>query len=126
MDGSESVSTRHRYGVPYGDAVADCVLVLVVCAALVLEGVYPTWLPIVLLVMFGQFVATSGLERPVYDPIGKYYGGFLYASLTLTFLVPHPTVARTALLAVVAATVGTLTSRTVFLVRRRRCVPVAS
>lgn len=111
--------TRSIWG-PYGDAIADFLVALLGFTAVVLDGVYPAWLLGVIIVMFAQFVVTSGVERPVYDPVGKYYGVLLFAALGVSLLHPHPAVTQAVLVGIVAVTVVTLTSRAGFLVRHRR------
>lgn len=62
----------------YFDVSADFAVVVAGLAALNQAGVYPDWCTAVVLVMFLQFIATSLSGRMRYDPLGRYYGGFLY------------------------------------------------
>ena len=59
---------------PYLDPVSDFVFVLVGFSSLVALRIYPLWLVFLIIFMFFQFIMSSGLKKPVYDPIGKYYG----------------------------------------------------
>ena len=61
----------------YFDVFADFVVVQSVFSMFVIQGMYPIWVYLLIVVMFAQFVLTSaGLTRIVYDPVGKYFGGF--------------------------------------------------
>ena len=105
---------------PYADAMADCLLILASFAAFVAEGIYHFWMLAVIVVMFMQFVLTSGLRRPVYDPLGKYYGVALFSAIAVTLLLPPPMVQTTIPLAVVGFTLASATSRSLFLPRQGR------
>jgi len=73
----------------YLDATADFLVVLASFTAFVRQGVYPWWTVLVIVSMFLQFIVTSKLGRPIYDPVGKYYGTFLFAAIGVTLLWPH-------------------------------------
>ena len=114
-----------RFGVmppfsPYADAMADCLLVLASFAAFVAVGIYPPWILALIAVMFIQFVVTSGLRRPIYDPLGKYYGVSLFAAIAASLLLPAPMIHTAVLLAVVGFTLASLASRSLFLLRDDR------
>jgi CDP-diacylglycerol--glycerol-3-phosphate 3-phosphatidyltransferase/cardiolipin synthase len=72
----------------YLDAAADFTLLFAAFTVLVLRSVYPAWLLLVIGVMFIQFIVTSRLKTPVYDPVGKYIGAMLYAALFALLLLP--------------------------------------
>ena len=99
---------------PYLDAAADFVFVLAAFSAFVYRGLYPRWTLLLLVAMFLQFVFTSGRERPVYDPVGKYYGVFLFASIALTLAFPRPEAYRLVLIGMLVFTAGSLASRYAF------------
>ena len=71
----------------YLDVVSDFILLLTVFTAFVITGIYPQWILILIIFMFLQFVLSSSLKMPVYDPLGKYLGTVLFggAFITLTF-----------------------------------------
>ncbi len=73
----------------YLDIVADFILVIFSFTAFVLLGIYPSWVLILIVLMFSQFIITSRFKKPVYDPIGKYYGGFLFSIILLTLIFPN-------------------------------------
>lgn len=61
----------------YLDVVADFTFVFLALYSLVIKLLYPFWILIVISLFFIQFLFTSSTKRPVYDPLGKYYGAFL-------------------------------------------------
>jgi len=104
---------------PYFDATADFVLVLAAFLAFAIKGIYPFWVLLLIGSMFLQFVVTSGLARPVYDPVGKYYGVFLFGATGITLAFPNPVVYDAVLIAILGFTAASVVSRCTFLVRRR-------
>lgn len=71
------------------DIAADLGVVLCGFGAFATLGVYPWWLLLVFGAMFAQFVVTSRrARRPIYDPIGKYYGAMLFGVLGVTLAFP--------------------------------------
>jgi len=70
----------------YLDIIADLILVLTGFIAFIIKGIYPIWILIVIGAMFLQFVITSRTKTPVYDPIGKYYGSFLFLVIFITLI----------------------------------------
>jgi CDP-diacylglycerol--glycerol-3-phosphate 3-phosphatidyltransferase/cardiolipin synthase len=100
---------------PYSDAVADFFLVLAAFGAFVIEGLYPFWILLLIVVMFAQFVLTSRLARPVYDPVGKYYGVFLFCAVGVTLVLPYAAVYQAVLVIILGFTIVSMISRTVFL-----------
>ncbi len=75
------------YGA-YLDTIADFILVATVFLAFIIVGIYPYWLLILIIFMFLQFILTSGIKKPIYDPIGKYYGALLFACAGITLILP--------------------------------------
>ena len=62
----------------YLDAIADCLLILTAFSIFVFVGFYPFWILILIGFMFVQFLLTSKLKQPIYDPIGRYCGVFFF------------------------------------------------
>jgi len=104
----------------YLDATADFLVVLASFTAFVRQGVYPWWTVLVIVSMFLQFIVTSKLGRPIYDPVGKYYGTFLFAAIGVTLLWPHSIIRHAIPWCILGLTAASVTSRVVFLVRSRR------
>ena len=107
---------------PYADPIADFILVLAAFSAFVARGIYPLWTLLLIGVMFLQFVWTSGCKKPVYDPVGKYYGLFLFAAVGITLAFPSPAVRRVMLFGLSVFTAVSVAGRVVFLVRRARSI----
>ena len=89
LDGhiARRLNVQTRVGM-YFDATADFLMVLAGMMGLVSRGLYPAWCPVVVTVMFGQFIASSLGLRLGYDPLGKYYGGFLLGLVFAGILLP--------------------------------------
>jgi CDP-diacylglycerol--glycerol-3-phosphate 3-phosphatidyltransferase/cardiolipin synthase len=66
------------------DVTADFVFITGVFYYFILQGLYPIWVLVFIVFMFAQFVITSKLSKVFYDPLGKYYGSFLYGAIVLT------------------------------------------
>ena len=96
---------------PYSDAVADFVLVLAAFSAFVLRGIYPFWILLLIVAMFAQFVLTSRLKRPIYDPVGKYYGVFLFLATGVTLVLRHVAVRQAVLVIILGFTIASVISR---------------
>jgi CDP-diacylglycerol--glycerol-3-phosphate 3-phosphatidyltransferase len=104
----------------YLDPVADFVLVFLSFSAFSLREFYPSWILLVLALAFLFFVVSSKRERPLYDPVGKYYGTFLMTTIGVTLLYPVEFVFNTVLLLIIAYTLGLVISRTAFLWKNRK------
>jgi phosphatidylglycerophosphate synthase len=109
----------------YFDATADFLFVLIAFGAFVMQGLYPAWTVLVIGGMFLQFVLTSRLGRPTYDPVGKYYGVFLFVVTGVTLILPRPVVCDVMLVGIVGLTGVSIVSRSVSLLGLHgRSVPV--
>jgi CDP-diacylglycerol--glycerol-3-phosphate 3-phosphatidyltransferase/cardiolipin synthase len=71
-------------------------------------------------VMFAQFVLTSKLARPIYDPLGKYYGVFLFCAIGATLALPHPSVYLAVMAFILGFTIASVISRTMFLLSSKK------
>lgn len=93
------------------DVWADFLLVMAGLLALAAREVLPWWVAAVPAAVFAAFLATSRRPRPVYDPVGKAYGGVLMGSLLVSLLVPDAAVHGALLLAVTALSGLVLSAR---------------
>jgi CDP-diacylglycerol--glycerol-3-phosphate 3-phosphatidyltransferase/cardiolipin synthase len=100
---------------PYSDAVADFFLVLTVFSAFVSKGLYPIWVLLNIIVMFVQFILTSRLARPVYDPLGKYYGVFLFCVAGVTQVLPNAIILQAVPVVILGFSIMVVISRVIFL-----------
>lgn len=107
---------RTRTGA-YLDVGGDLLIVLGGFGALAVAGAMPRWLPFSLLAVFAQFLFTSRRGQPAYDPVGKYFGGFLYGALGVALALPDLAVAQAVTATVVVMIGVTLASRAVHLAR---------
>lgn len=105
------------YGA-YFDIVADFILVLVAFLTFIIIGIYPYWLILLIILVFLQFILTSKLKVLVYDPVGKYYGAFLFAVILVTLISP-PTFYSFLLIATILFTIISLISRYLFFIFRK-------
>jgi CDP-diacylglycerol--glycerol-3-phosphate 3-phosphatidyltransferase/cardiolipin synthase len=103
---------------PYSDAVADFSLVVAAYSAFVLKGLYPFWVLLLIVAMFAQFVLTSRLARPVYDPVGKFYGVFLFCAAGVTLVWSCTAVRQAVLVVMLGFTIASVISRAMFLLDR--------
>jgi phosphatidylglycerophosphate synthase len=99
-----------RFGT-YWDSTADFLLIFAIFLIFYFKGYYPLFVPILLVFVFLQFVATSHYIAGVYDPIGKHYGSLLYCAIGLTLLSPAPFLYGITTFGIVIASMATLFSR---------------
>lgn len=104
----------------YADATADFLLILGAFSAFVVKGLYPFWTLVIVVLMFLQFVVTSGLQRPHYDPVGKYYGAALFGAVGITLVLDNSVIRQAVLIGVVLYTVGSVVSRSLLLLGQRK------
>lgn len=94
----------------YFDSIIDFIFITFVYFSLVRSGKFSVWIIPLLLFMFIQFLLTSEIKKkPIYDPIGRYYGIILY--LVLIFIILVPTIKTYALFFILVITCITLASR---------------
>jgi CDP-diacylglycerol--glycerol-3-phosphate 3-phosphatidyltransferase/cardiolipin synthase len=99
----------------YSDAVADFFFVLAAFSAFVIESLYPFWTLLLIVAMFAQFVLTSRRARPIYDPVGKYYGVFLFCAIGVTLVLPYAAIRQAVLVLILGFTILSVISRAMFL-----------
>jgi CDP-diacylglycerol--glycerol-3-phosphate 3-phosphatidyltransferase/cardiolipin synthase len=104
----------------YIDAIADFVFVLTSFFVFAIKGIYPFWLPIIPIVMFLFFAITSNSNRPIYDPIGKYYGSFLFAAIGFTLFFPIVIIYNSIFFCILVYTAVLIVYRSSFLLKIRK------
>ena len=106
----------------YFDATVDFILIVVVFVAFFQRAWYG--LPILMLIMlpFIGFVWTSGIKKPVYDPVGKYLGAFLMIMIVLTLLIPYPIVRKILTYILLSLSMFSMISRMRYLSREAEVV----
>lgn len=103
----------------YFDVMADFILILASFSGLVITGLYPFWLIIIIVLMFLQFIITSKFRIPVYDPIGKYYGSFLFIVIFISLIIINPILYFLLTMLIVIFTVISITSRFLFMLKNK-------
>jgi len=104
----------------YLDATADFIIILTMFLGFLLKQIYPYWILILIGVFFLQFVITSGLNSPVYDPVGKYTGFFFFAVIIITLLFPQPIIYNALLICIIGFTAISVSSRSVYLIKHEK------
>lgn len=104
----------------YIDIIADFILVLVGFLAFVLTGIYPFWVILIILLMFLQFIITSKANILVYDPIGKYYGAFLFMVIFITLLLNIASLNLILLILIVIFSFISIISRVYYLINKKK------
>ena len=104
----------------YLDAIADFIIIFTMFLAFFLKQIYPYWILILIGVFFLQFVITSGLKSPVYDPVGKYTGLFFFVVIIITLLFPQPIVYNVLLICIIGFTAISVLSRSVYLIIHKK------
>ena len=120
LDGysARKLGVSSDYGA-YFDITADFILVLAAFLTFIIIGIYPYWLLILIILVFLQFILTSKLNVLVYDPVGKYYGAFLFAVILFTLVCP-PTFYNLLLTVTIIFTAVSLISRYLFFIFRKK------
>ena len=99
----------------YFDATADCCLIIILFSAFVINNIYPFWVLIIIGFMFLQFILTSKIKHPIYDPIGRYCGVFFFVVIGTTLIFPYSSVFFGLLITILSFSAISLISRYVSL-----------
>ncbi len=68
------------------DIFGDFSCIFFTIVAFTIKEIYPLWVLIAVILLFVQFLITSKIDGPIYDPVGKYYGTFLFGMLVITLI----------------------------------------
>jgi phosphatidylglycerophosphate synthase len=104
----------------YFDTSADFILILAAFTAFVIKGIYPYWILFLIIFMFLQFILTSKIKIPVYDPVGKYFGTILFGGALITLIFQNTLLYSLITLFILLFAVISLLSRYIFLFLRWR------
>ena len=104
----------------YLDATADFSVVSLALLAYILQSIYPYWMLLLVLIMFTQFLVTSQVKKPIYDPIGKYYGTFVMGIVGFTLLDCQSPIVQIIPLFLLSFTILSIVSRIYAISRTRR------
>ncbi|AXV39824.1 CDP-alcohol phosphatidyltransferase family protein [Methanobacterium sp. BAmetb5] len=73
----------------YLDVISDFIFILACFLAYTINDWYDPLVLLLIIIMFCMFIGTSGLKKPVYDPVGKYLGAYLMVMIFLSILSPE-------------------------------------
>ncbi len=90
MDGyiARKISATSDIGA-YLDVISDFIFILACFLAYTINDWYDPLVLLLIIIMFCMFIGTSGLKKPVYDPVGKYLGAYLMVMIFLSILSPE-------------------------------------
>jgi CDP-diacylglycerol--glycerol-3-phosphate 3-phosphatidyltransferase/cardiolipin synthase len=104
----------------YFDTIADFILILSAFTIFAIKGFYPYWILGLIIFMFLQFVLSSKIKMPVYDPLGKYFGTILFGGALITLIFENTILYGAIALFILIFAVMSLLSRYIFLFIRWR------
>ncbi len=104
----------------YLDVLADFILIIICFGAMVFQGWYPLLLLPLLGAVFALFLLSSPFKELIYDPLGKYWGGFLMLIILLSLLFPLPLLREYFLISILIFTVLSAVSRIIFFLHPKR------
>jgi phosphatidylglycerophosphate synthase len=105
----------------YLDVTADFILIVACFIVFVFVGWYDPLILVLIILMFMLFVGTSGLKKPVYDPVGKYLGAYLMVMILISLIFSETFVRQILVFVLLIICVSSIFSRlTVILGRNIR------
>ena len=100
----------------YLDVTSDFILIISCFLAFVTIGWYDSLILVLIFLMFILFIGTSGLKKPVYDPVGKYLGAYLMVMIFISLIFPEPVVRQILVILLLIMSLCSIISRlTVFI-----------
>lgn len=99
----------------YLDVTADFVLIFTCFLACIIKGWYDPLILMLIITMFILFIGTSGLKKPIYDPVGKYLGTYLLLMIFISLLFPELLIRQILLIFLVSLFLISILSRLFFL-----------
>ena len=95
----------------YFDITSDFIFVVAGFSAFIVNGTYQFWIMIIIVFMFLQFIVTSKSQVPIYDPVGKYYGAFLFLTIFIGLIINNPIINLILTILIVIFTIISIMSR---------------
>lgn len=102
----------------YLDVAADFVLIIICFWTYIIKGWYDPLILVLIITMFLLFVASSGLEKPVYDPLGKYLGAYLMLMIFVSLLFPEAVIRQVLLILLIFICLTSVFTRLFLFMRR--------
>ncbi|TXT67164.1 MAG: Phosphatidylglycerophosphate synthetase [Promethearchaeota archaeon] len=103
----------------YFDAAADFILIFNIFTIFMINGIFPYWVLLLLSFMFFQFIISSKLEKPIYDPIGKYFLTYLSIIIVISHILTNKLVQNINLIIIVTISLISLISRYASFLRQK-------
>lgn len=85
---ARKLSVSSKFGA-YADVFSDFILIIAVFLAFTQKHWYCIFIFIPIGASFVNFLISSGIKEPVYDPLGKYTGAIIMLIIVITLLIPH-------------------------------------
>ncbi len=95
----------------YLDVISDFALIITCFLAFVIKGWYNPLILILIIIMFILFIGTSGLKKPVYDPVGKYLGAYLMVMIFISLLFQEQLIRETLFVLLILIWIVSIISR---------------
>ena len=102
----------------YLDVTADFVFIIICFLAYIIQGWYDPLILVLIITMFLLFVATSGLEKPVYDPLGKYLGAYLMLMIFISLIFPEAVIRQVLLILLILICLTSVLTRFFFFMHK--------
>ena len=102
----------------YLDVISDFILIISCFLAFVVIGWYDSLILVLIFIMFILFIGTSGLKKPVYDPVGKYLGAYLMVMIFITLIFPEPFLRQILVIVLLIISLCSIISRLMVFIRR--------
>jgi phosphatidylglycerophosphate synthase len=107
----------------YFDVTTDFIFAFSLFMAWMSKGFCPSWILIVIAVIFVQFIVTSRYSEEIYDPVGKYFGSLLYGAAGLRFILSGQLFYNIVTAGIVISAAASATSRAIFFIKTMRAKP---
>jgi CDP-diacylglycerol--glycerol-3-phosphate 3-phosphatidyltransferase/cardiolipin synthase len=102
----------------YLDVTSDFILIMSCFLAFVAIGWYDLLILVLIVLMFILFIGTSGLKKPVYDPVGKYLGAYLMVMIFISLIFPESILRQILVIVLLIISICSIISRLMVFVRR--------
>ena len=133
LDGfvARKISFTSKFGA-YLDVIVDFFFISGMYLTFILNEIYSPLILVVIIFVFIQFIVSNiFLKQTIYDPIGKYFGSFLFAGIGLTILFSDALISTSSIFSnqliyniittiIVIFALVSLLSRIIYLLRLRK------
>lgn len=128
---ARKICSTSKFGA-YLDVIVDFIFITGMYFFFSFKGIYSTWLLLVIVFVFAQFIISNILlKQTIYDPIGKYFGSILFGGIGVTILISEQLISNLIVFTdqivytmvtvfIVISALASLLSRFTYLLRQRR------